>query len=150
MLTDDDWLAVRSLISHVTGEGPPGIGWDVRRWDGKRYHRTDHEEFLGGWSERVHLWWDGGDLVGAAHPEGPVEAHFQVRAGYRHLQDEMLDWAMSHLAHEGSLAVFCMDHDSHLRRLLGDRRFTDAGWGGVSRYLTFGPESPSAAAGAEG
>jgi predicted N-acetyltransferase YhbS len=142
MLTHEDWLAVRSLISHTCGEGPPGIGWDVRRWDGKRYHRTDHEQFLEVWSERVRLWWDGPDLVGAAHPEGPGEAHFQVRPGYRHLQAEMLDWAIDHLPHESRLAVFCMDHDTHLRGLLDERGFGDAGWGGVSRFLTFGPEPP--------
>lgn len=143
MPTERDWRAVRDLISHSSRYGPPGLGWDVRRWDGQRFHRADHDQFLATWSERVRLWRDGTDLVGAVHPESPGEAHFQVRNGYRHLQGEMLDWAITHLADDGALTVYCNDHDAHLRRLLDERGFAEAGWTGMSRYLAFGPQEPS-------
>lgn len=137
-----DWQAVRSLISHLHLHGPPGLSWEVRRWDGRRFHQKDHTTFLDTWAERVHLWWEDDVLVGVAHPEGPGEAFFQLRPRHRHLQAEMLDWAIEHLPHEGSITVFCNDHDAHLRRLLDARGFSDAGWGGVARHLTMPPDAP--------
>ncbi|NND84034.1 MAG: GNAT family N-acetyltransferase [Acidimicrobiia bacterium] len=142
MAEEADWQAVRSLISELHASGPPGLAWEVRRWDGQRFHRADHDSFLEVWSERVHLWWEGDVLVGAVHPEGPGEAFFQLRPTHRHLQAEMLDWAITHLPHEGRITVFCVDHDAHLRRLLDERGFTDAGWGGVARLLTMSPHAP--------
>ena len=120
-----DWQAVRSLISHLHLHGPPGLAWEVRRWDGQRFHRAEHAEFLDVWKDRVELWWEGTRLVGAVHPEGPGEAYFQLLPSHRHLQEEMLEWAMCHLTKDGSLSVFCIDHDAHFRRLLETRGAVD-------------------------
>jgi predicted N-acetyltransferase YhbS len=141
---ESDWRSVRSLISELHLTGPPGLSWEVRRWDGRRFHREDHDEFLQVWRDRIHLWWDADRLLGAVHPEGPGEAHFQLRPDHRYLQAEMLDWALGHLGRDGALTVFCMDHDAHLRRLLDERGFAPAGWGGVTRLLRLPSERPPA------
>lgn len=143
MQDERDWWAIRELISELHRSGPPGLSWEVRRWDGLRYHRKDHARFVEDWQDRVHLWWEQDTLVGVAHPEGAGEACFQVRPEYRHLQSEMLDWATEHLTHAGALTVLCMDHDAHLRRLLGARGFVDGGWGAVARVMALSAKPPT-------
>lgn len=39
---ESGWRSVWSLISDLHLSGPPGLSWEVRRWDGRRFHREDH------------------------------------------------------------------------------------------------------------
>jgi mycothiol synthase len=142
--TDDDadWWAIRDLLVRTHSGSPPGWNWDVRRWDGSRFH--DEDPGLPGWfAAGTRLWEaDDGRLVGAVHPEGPGEAFLELDPDWRHLQPEMLAWAEANLpgASEGRLVLEldAWDYDLPLRELLRARGFEELRSGVWLRRLRFG------------
>lgn len=88
---DRDWWPVRGLLVTTYPLVPAGFNWDVRRWDGQRYHRKDLAPNPV-WAGRAQLWeTPQGRLLGVAHPEnGPDEVNFELHPDYRLLLDEML------------------------------------------------------------
>jgi ribosomal protein S18 acetylase RimI-like enzyme len=95
---DADWWAVRDLLVRSQSASPPGWNWDVRRWDGLRYHRAVPS--LPGWlADGVGLWeGDDGRLLGVVHAEDGGDAFLELDPGERHLEPAMLDWAEARLA----------------------------------------------------
>ena len=89
--SDDDFLAVRSLLVRTKSRTPLGFNWEVRRWDGLRWYRPSPD--VDEWP--VHLWWADGQCVGAVHDEGPGVAVLQVDPDHRYLEPAMLDWAQA-------------------------------------------------------
>ena len=69
-------------------------------WLEPAWEYMHHHPMLDGLSlDRIGLWEDGGELVAVAHYEWHLgEAFFQFHSAYRHLRDEMLDYAEAHLA----------------------------------------------------
>ena len=139
---DADWWAVRELLVRAHRASPPGWNWDVRRWDGSRFHREVPR--LPDWfTARTHLWEDGdGRLVGVVHPEGPDEVFLELDPDFRRLQVEMLDWAEADLTAvvEGPshLELFTWDYDLPRRELLRERGYEELQAGGWQRRLRFG------------
>jgi mycothiol synthase len=137
-----DWGRVRSLLVEVHALVPPGRAWDVRRWDGWRFHREES------WTEaqlanQVGLWETADDrLVGAVHPEGPGEAWIELHPAFGHLAPEMLGWAEEHLAlgaPDGTRSLACVaaDDDEARRRLLAELGYGMADSAGWQRRLQF-------------
>jgi len=122
---DADWWAVRRLLVGLFPLVPHGSVWDIRRWDGQRFHDDDP----GSPTEvgPCRLWFAGGDLVGAAHSEGDPSLHLQVHPDHRHLEGEMIDWGMEELAEESGgvrrLLHDAYEDDLHRADLLEARGF---------------------------
>ena len=97
MCGDADYWKMRELLVASAAGTPVGLNWDVRRLDGKRFYNADPtaNPLL---ARPVSLWEDAGELVGFILPESPCDAHLQVHPDYRHLEEEMIAWAETHLA----------------------------------------------------
>jgi ribosomal protein S18 acetylase RimI-like enzyme len=140
-----DWWRIRNLIVDTYPITPPGFNWEVRRWDGMRFHGDDPAPNPR-WAEWIRVWeTSDSQLVGAAHPEGdPGEVHLELHPDYRFLADEMLAWA------EGALAVpdaerggrrlqhFVFDYNAPRQRTLAERGYEQQPWFGMVRRLRFG------------
>jgi mycothiol synthase len=142
---EKDFWRVRRLLIDTVGITPVGFNWEVRRWDGTRFHNP-RGELAPGAGLRIRLWEDGDRLVAAIHPEGQGNAHLQVHPDYRHLEEEMIAWAEANLAADGedgvrTLNLFVNDYDAGRRRLLAGRGYVECAWGGVTRYLRLGRQS---------
>lgn len=100
-------------------------------WLEPAWEYMHHHPMLDGLSlDRIGLWEDGGDLVAVAHYEWHLgEAFFQFHPAYRHLRDEMLDYAEAHLARispdggQRDLHVFANDNDPGFAALVQARGY---------------------------
>ncbi len=140
---DDDFGKVRDLLIETSPLTPLDYNWDIRRWDGRRYHREKPD--ISGWPEKVHLWETAdGRLVGAVNAEGRDDAHLQLHPDYRHLQADMFAWAEAHLSAptddgtQRQLYTFVFEYDVTRRRLLAARGYEKTQYGGYSYRLRFG------------
>jgi mycothiol synthase len=144
MAQDDDFWPMRQLLIDTVPITPIGFNWDMRRLDGKRFYNEDLADNRLS-TRPIHLWEDAGDLVAYVLSEGAGDAHLQVHPDYRHLEDEMLAWAETHLPapnQEGvrELEVMVNEYDAHRQRLLAERGFEKMGYGGMIRHLRFGKQ----------
>lgn len=117
-----DWWRVRALLVATHATVRPGWNWDIRRWDGWRFH-AEEPVSQEGLARVVSLWeTPDGRLRGAVHPESPGEAYLQLDPDFRHLEPAMVAWAEEHLAttpgadHERSLTLYVDDADEPRRR----------------------------------
>jgi ribosomal protein S18 acetylase RimI-like enzyme len=114
--------------------------WGLERLDWWRYciHAAGEMSGERTWESEVRLWeTDDGELVGVVHPEGgigPVEderdVFLEIHPAYRHLENEMLDWAETdHLARRPAgrrpwrLKATIYDYDVERARLLARRGY---------------------------
>ncbi|MBN1681482.1 MAG: GNAT family N-acetyltransferase [Anaerolineae bacterium] len=142
--SEDDWWRVRNLLIETYPITPTGFNWEIRRWDGSRFHNED-PVWESGWKDKIHLWeTKDGQLIGAAHPEGKDDAHFQLHPDYRFIEEDMIAWAENHLAapaengQQRQLHVFVFEYDSPRQRLLEKRGYEKTAYGGVTRRLRLG------------
>ena len=141
---DDDFQRVRQLLIDTYRLIPLDWNWDLRRWDGSRYHRAtpgwdDH------WQGRVQVWETAdGRLVGVAHPDGEGDAFLELHPDYRHVEAQMIAWVEEHLgkrSEDGSEHVVSMlvyEYDALRQRLLAERGWQKTEHWGVIRRLRFG------------
>lgn len=137
---DADFRRIRQLCLDTYPITPVGWNWEIRRWEGQRFHDADPAPNPH-WPVWIRLWETGGGrLVGAAHPEGrPGEAFLQLHPDFRHLEAEMVAWCEQNLGAPGPeggsrLRLYVHDYDTPRRRLLSERGWTEsAGWGMVRR-----------------
>lgn len=146
----EDFWKVRNLLLETYPLTPAGLNWDIRHWDGWHTHNEAPLE------KRIHLWeTDEGRLVGAVHPEGKGDAHFQIHPDYRHLiEEEMLAWAEENLSieegHQRRLEIFVFEYDNPRLRLVKKRGYEKMPWWGVTNRMRFGQKSLPAPNLAEG
>jgi mycothiol synthase len=142
---EDDFWKIRNLLIETYPITPTDFNWEIRRWDGSRFHHAD-AALNPRWEEQIHLWeTQTGQLVGAVMPEDPGDAHLQLHPDYRHLiEADMVDWAERHLAvptengQQRQLAIFVFEYNSPRRSLLEQRGFEKMPYGGVTRRLRLG------------
>ncbi|HVO44494.1 MAG TPA: GNAT family N-acetyltransferase [Aggregatilineales bacterium] len=141
--TDEDWWRIRRLLIETYPITPTGFNWEIRRWDGWRFHRAD-TDWLSRARGRTHLWEnETGRLIGVVHPEGSGDAWLELHPGYRSIESDMIAWAEEHLSEptdggRRQLQLFVFDYDSPRRRLLDQRGYEKMPWTGVTRRLRFG------------
>jgi GNAT superfamily N-acetyltransferase len=83
LASDNDFWRVRDLLIHTYSITPFGFNWEIRRWEGRRFH-DDNPNQTGSWAQHVQLWeTKAGTLVAAAHPEGRGDAHIQVHPDHQ-------------------------------------------------------------------
>lgn len=137
---ENDFWRVRNLLIETYPTTPLSFNWEIRRWDGSRFH----DEILN-WQARIagriQLWETAaGRLVAAVNPDGSGDAHLQLHPDFRELEGEMLDWAEANLAAaeaNGSrrLEVFVNEYDAARQKLLSHRGYVRTADNGVSRRL---------------
>jgi mycothiol synthase len=141
---DADFWRVRELLLETYPITPPDFNWEVRRWDGSRFHHPE-ARWDPYWEGRVRLWeTEEGRLVGAVHPDGAGNAFLQLHPDWRHLEDEMVAWAEEHIGaptQDGTqqrLDVYAYEYDAWRQHILRERGFTRTEEWGVIRRLHFG------------
>ena len=142
---DVDWWRVRSLLLEAYPISPPGWNWEVRRWDGSRFHE-EHGDLKPNWLHWIGLWeTSDGHLAGAVHPDDAGTAVLQLLPDYRHAEVEMLAWGEDHLAiadpavpGKRRLLTYVFEYDNLRRRLLESRGYVQTQDWGVWRRLRFG------------
>lgn len=139
---DSDFWRMRGLLVDTAPLIPIGLNWDVRRLDGKRFHKAIVDQ---NWPSTwpIQLWeTSDGRLAGFVLPEGSSDAHLNVHPDYRHLEGEMIDWAMTHLAQATPdglrLEIYVYEYDALRQRLLAERGFEKADAWGMIRYMRLG------------
>lgn len=142
--SEDDFWRVRRLLIETHTITPPGFNWEIRRWDGGRFHDADPTWPPVG-SEKIRLWETaGGRLVGAAHVDGGSEIALQLHPDYRQIEEEMIGWAEEQLgapAPDGTqreVILMVFDYDTPRRRILARRGWGDTDHTWVTRRLRFG------------
>jgi mycothiol synthase len=143
-----DWWRVRTLLVATHATVRPGWNWDIRRWDGWRFH-AEEPVSQEGLARVVGLWeTPDGRLRGAVHPESPGEAYLQLDPDFRHLEPAMVAWAEEHLAtttgadHGRSLTLYVDDVDEPRRWALAERGYVMANAGGWLRWLRLDDRPP--------
>jgi mycothiol synthase len=145
---------VRGLLIETYPIAPPGFNWEARRWDGYRFY-NDSPELDQRWQNLVHLWeTKDGKLVGAVHPEGIGSAYLELHPEFRHIEEQMIEWAQSNLAsqfqngRERILRMFSSEYDTLRCRLLEKFGFERTTSNEIQRRVRLGkqfiPESPIA------
>jgi len=72
----------------------------------------------------IGLWEDDGEIIGmVTYEEFPGGAYFIVDDGYADLKADMLQYAMEHLTHEGSLKALIPDIDAEFGRICREAGF---------------------------
>jgi mycothiol synthase len=144
ILSDEDFWRVRDLLVATYPSTPLHWNWEVRRWDGTRFHSEDIGPG-GEWTRGIELWEsDDGHLVGVAHPDGPGVGAMQLHPDHRDLEEEMVVWAEEHLRGprrdgDGMRLVWSVfDYDTPRRRLLERRGYQPTGRWEAARRLRFG------------
>jgi GNAT superfamily N-acetyltransferase len=145
-----DWWAIRGLLVDAHAQSMPGWDWDVRRWDGWRYHR-EHPLNDADLGSRIRLWETlDGRLVGAVHADAVGDAVMELHPAHRDLETAMLGWAEDHLAvgpdpdGRRGLTWWVLDADEERRRLLSERGYVAASAGASLRQLSFATARPAA------
>jgi mycothiol synthase len=141
---DGDFRRIRRLLIETYPITPTGFNWEIRRWDGYRFYNSNPglDPRL---RELVRLWeTESGELVGAVHPEGTGDAHLELHPDFRHIEEQMIDWACDNLAspvsdgHGRKLRMFIPEYESLRCRLLTDLGFEKTTSGEMQRRLRFG------------
>ncbi len=140
MQGDTDFWHVRDFLSATYLRAPLGFTWDIRRWDGARFHHAT-PDWAARWAGRVQLWETiDGQLVGVVNADGEGDAQLQVDPDFRALEPAMIAWAEDHLAAPNSaghcqLEIFVYDYDTPRQQLLNARGYAQMDYGGAIRRL---------------
>jgi mycothiol synthase len=136
-----DWWRVRSLLVQAWPRSRHGTVWDIRHWDGERYHRAELADdarragLIGLWEA------DDGRLVGAVHPEGGGASFLEVDPDFRHLEPEMIRWAEGRFARNSAsgrtIEFWVGDKDAVRRDILAHLGYRPDEQGGWMRCLRF-------------
>ena len=138
--TEQDWWRVRSLLIESFPLCGPGFNWEIRRWEGGRFHRAE-EAWDAGMFAGVQLWeTDAGRLVGAVHAEGD-EIQLQIHPDFRSaIEAEMVAYGEDHFASTNAAGqrqahVLAYEQDTPRRRLLAERGYVKMPYGWVTRWM---------------
>jgi len=137
---DQDFWRMRELLIATVPITPIGFNWDMRRLEGKRFYNADLEanRLL---ARPIQLWeTDGGQLAGFVLAEGADDAHLNVHPDFRHLEGEMIDWALAHLAAPAGLEIYVYEYDALRPRLLAARGFHKTDNWGMIRHMRLGAQ----------
>lgn len=122
---DDYWRVDRFLIEHYQPANQDG-NWIEPAWEYMHHHSLLDSESL----EKIGLWEHEGQIVAVAHYEWHLgEAFFQFHPAYRHLRQELLDYAEANLFGRSTrdgrkyLCAYVNDNDPDFCALLQERGY---------------------------
>jgi mycothiol synthase len=125
--TEAEFDELRELLLQSYAHSPTPFNWRLallENW----YYASRYLEPLQYFTDRVRLWRNGaGELVSFLIRYYDM-TYPQVRPGYRHLEDRMLDWAERHWAGgEARIKTMAYEYDSRRQALLAQRGYENAG-----------------------
>jgi mycothiol synthase len=145
--SDDDFWRIRDLLIETYPITPIDFNWEIRRWDGQRFHRAN-AALPAPWKETIQLWeTEDGRLVGVAHSdsESKGDVQLQIHPDYRYLvEEDMIAWAEDYLAipaedgQRRQLDIFAFEYDAARRHLLEQRGYEKMPYGGVTWRMRLG------------
>ncbi len=144
----DDFLRIRQFLIDTYRLNGCYHNWEIRRWEGQWFW-GDLASSLE-WAAGLRIWeTEQGEIAGAVHADWPGSAVLQVHPTFRHLEEEMLAWAESHLAlpnAEGKpqLEMEVYDYDLSRQELLARRGYAKTGGYGYLRWRTLAKPIPAA------
>lgn len=122
---EDYWRVDEFLIAHYQPGNADG-NWLEPTWEYMHGHPLLDSSSL----DKIGIWEDGGEIVGVVHYESRLgEAFLQFHPAYRHLLQEMLDYAEQNLVGTSSrdarkyLAVYVNDNNEAFRSFVHARGF---------------------------
>ncbi len=133
----DDFLRIRQFLIGTYPFNGTYHNWEIRRWEGQWYWGDVASSLE--WAASIRLWeTEQGEIVGATHADYPGSAAIQVHPDYRRIEEEMIEWAESHLtkaneAGQRQLEVEAHDYDAALQALLARRGYTQTDSCGYQR-----------------
>jgi ribosomal protein S18 acetylase RimI-like enzyme len=138
----DDFWPIRGFLAELYPISPPGVPWDVRRWDGSYCH-SDPPGLDETRAARTRVWeTSGGRIVALAMCEGGRQIHPQAHPEYRELLGEVIRWSEDAAAAAGidPVLLHVWEHDAATRRIVESRGYRRTeGWE-ILRSLRFGEE----------
>jgi mycothiol synthase len=160
--SETDWWKVRNLLIETFSMTGPGLNWEIRHWEGNRFHRGG-----AGWQPEeyadMRLWETdpsptsyafrdiregpgaGGRLVGVAHHEGE-DLWLEVHPDYRsQIEEDMLAWAEAHYAQvndqgQRQAHVTIYEYDAPRWKLLQSRGYEKMPYGWITRWMRLGSQ----------
>lgn len=145
---DAEWWAVRDLLVRTHGAVGRGWTWDIRRWDGLRFHdevpvlADDVAAVTGLWED------DDGRVVAVVHPEGGGDPFLELDPAWRHLEPAMVEWAETRISTERDgrrvTELVAWDWDEPRRALLAGRGYREQPDGWWSRWTDLAPDAAAA------
>ena len=113
------------LIQHYQPGNQDG-NWIEPAWEYMHFHSLLDSASLG----KIGIWEEAGEIVAVAHYEWRLgEAFFQFHSGYRHLRQEMLDYAEANLFGRSEkdgrkyLCAYVNDNDDEFIALVKERGY---------------------------
>ena len=146
---EEDFWRIRRFLSATYPLTPLGFNWEVRRWDGSRFHREESTWPGPRERNRVAMWESApGALVGVVNAEALGDAYLQLHPAFRHLEDAMIQWAVDHLSvptQHGftQFEMFAFDYDTQRQEKLATHGFEKTARGGVSRRMRLAERPPA-------
>ncbi len=141
--TEQDWWRVRNLLIETFPITEPGFNWELRHWEGNRFHREP-----AAWTPALfpdHQLWEteSGRLVGLAHHEGD-EIWLEIHPDYRDLvETPMIEYAEAHFVQPneaGRLQAHFLvyEYDAPRWRRLAQRGYEKMPYGWITRWMRLG------------
>ncbi len=142
---EEDFWRVRKLLVDTYPITPLDFNWEMRRWDGERYHNAN-PHLSPEWSSQMRVWeTDTRELVGLAHPDGPGTACLELHPDFRQIiEEEMVAWCEQNLAVETAstgqraLEILVYTYDIPRLRIMEKRGYQKMDDGMVVRRLRLG------------
>lgn len=143
--SEDDFFRVRQLLIDLYPLVGPGYVWEIRHWDGQRYHNED-AVLTPEWAKNIRLWETAeGQLIGVAHAESHAgNAHFEIHPDYRsRIEAEMIAWALDSLPAPNAdgqrqLETVAFEHDTPRQQVLAQHGFTKGSYFWMLRHMRMG------------
>jgi GNAT superfamily N-acetyltransferase len=152
-LNDDDFWSIRQLCVDTYPITGLGWNWELRRWDGARFHNYDPTPNPL-WHKTIHLWETAsGQLAGAANQDGEGWFYLQIHPAFRpDIEEVMISWCEENLfaveqeTGKKVLQAEVWDYDAPRKRILEARGYEMQDYGGmVRRMYLVTPQIPEAA-----
>jgi N-acetylglutamate synthase-like GNAT family acetyltransferase len=128
-----DYKAVIAFLNEIYEINKNQHSWLPARWEYAEYFISPLKTILGykNWITSMRLWInDDFKIVGIVGSENPdQQAFIQIHPNYRHIEDEMIEWAEGNIAidkdnGEGKrVIIFCHDGDEYREDILRKRGF---------------------------
>lgn len=137
---EEDWWRVRRLLIETFPISGAGFNWEIRHWDGNRYHcdgpSWDFEQY-----KDFHLWeTEEGELAGVAHLEGNDDLQLQIHPRFRYIEEEMIAWSEENFAAHNQdgkrqLQICVFEYDAPRQWLLEQRGYEKMTYGWILRRM---------------
>ncbi len=144
LYTEQDWWRVRNLLIETFPITGPGFNWELRRWEGTRFHREVT------WDPTVfaafRLWETAsGRLAGVALPEDD-EINLLIHPDFRdQIEEPMLDYSQVNFARENDegqkqVQITIYEWDKVRQRLAEKHGFEKMPYGWITRWMRLGQQ----------